>query len=58
MRFLFATTENSENILPTTFYRRIQVITLVLITPFGEKLALVSTFSKLKRSDSPFDYFP
>lgn len=47
VRFLFATTENSENVLLTTFRRRIPVIVELPSSesrPFSEKLALVSTF--------------
>ncbi|RLR17889.1 hypothetical protein D8L93_05540 [Sodalis-like symbiont of Bactericera trigonica] len=47
VRFLFATTENSENVLLTTFRRRIPVMVELpssKSSPFSEKLALVSTF--------------
>lgn len=47
VRFLFATTENSENVLLTTFRRRIPVMVELPSSesrPFSEKLALVSTF--------------
>lgn len=51
VRFVFATTENSENVLLTTFKRRIPV-TIELPSwgtrPFMEKLALISRFFALE----------
>lgn len=47
VRFLFATTENSENVLLTMFRHRIPVMVELPSSesrPFSEKLALVSTF--------------